>query len=588
MKLILNILIYLLLSNLTLAQSVNKDSLNAYRFYDEFQYDSAIYYFKAYNKSLLFKKSNNIDIGIVKLQLGKAYQLTERFDSAFSSFHEALLIFEKEKSWNNVYNTLIQISEYYRRIRDFDLALKYIKKAENIDKVYKVDKKYLPRFYNRYAAILSEKNSLKKSIQIPEVLTYSLKAISLSDSLTDRALIAGSYNEIGLWYENTDAEMSIQYYLKAYYIFEKQNDLRGKVDIHYSLCRVYSKMNRYQDVIENAKKGLEIAGNHSWNDVKRHLLHYLVLAYRKTENYEKTLDLIIEFYDTKAKYQEEISSKQLSELRVKYQAEEKEKELLKEKQIRASTELRLQHANFIRDLFLLTGIILILLISILIWLLKKSMSLRRRLDVKMNDYKSLAAQKEMLVKEVHHRVKNNLAVVGSLLELESDRAKNEEHRLSLLESSKRIESIAILHKSMYLSDNYENVNLKGYVLDIISLIKDNIYSDRKFEVKFSCSDIDIMFDKAVPVGIILNELLSNSIKHALPLNNSLTIIIAIKRIDNSICLEYSDNGQGFDSRLNNQNGMGQFLIKSLIKQLGGSIEINSQNCMNYKFEFEIN
>ena len=72
---------------------------------------------------------------------------------------------------------------------------------------------------------------------------------------------------------------------------------------------------------------------------------------------------------------------------------------------------------------------------------------------------------------------------------------------------------------------------------------------------------DIMFDKAVPVGIILNELLSNSIKHALPLNNSLTIIIAIKRIDNSICLEYSDNGQGFDSRLNNQNGMGQFLIK---------------------------
>lgn len=184
-------------------------------------------------------------------------------------------------------------------------------------------------------------------------------------------------------------------------------------------------------------------------------------------------------------------------------------------------------------------------------------------------------EKEVLLKEVHHRVKNNLQIVISLLDLQVASVEDAKNREVLEQSKSRVYSMSLIHQKLYQSDNLAQVNMKNYLEDLFVYLQDS-YHDITKNVNFICliDDIELSLNQAVTLGLIANELLSNSFKHSIKSNKNNTIQLTLVFNENSMVLEVADSGLGFNEKEQQQGvkkTLGLFLIKSLTKQLRATV-----------------
>jgi PAS domain S-box-containing protein len=184
-------------------------------------------------------------------------------------------------------------------------------------------------------------------------------------------------------------------------------------------------------------------------------------------------------------------------------------------------------------------------------------------------------QKEILLKEVHHRVKNNLQVISSLLSLQALKS-DDASRDALIESRSRIQSMALIHEKLYQSQDLSKIDLGQYIKDLATILY-NTYGAETEKVKFDLSSNGVMvdIDTAIPCGLIANEILSNSLKHAFPTNREGIIECRLSIDGGAVCIDVSDDGVGFSSQttLEQNTSLGLKLISSLVRQLQGSVEI---------------
>ena len=188
-------------------------------------------------------------------------------------------------------------------------------------------------------------------------------------------------------------------------------------------------------------------------------------------------------------------------------------------------------------------------------------------------------EKEVLLKEVHHRVKNNLQVISSILNLQSAHIKDP-HMISLLrESQNRIKTMAFIHESLYQAKDFSSVNFTEYVEN---LTKNILFSykrpDKNIKIKLDVKNIFLNLDLAISCGLIINELVSNSLKHAFPDNKKGEIFIGLYLEKKEIKLIVSDNGSGLPKQVNYRNtkSLGLQLVITLVDQLNGKIELENK------------
>jgi two-component sensor histidine kinase len=190
-------------------------------------------------------------------------------------------------------------------------------------------------------------------------------------------------------------------------------------------------------------------------------------------------------------------------------------------------------------------------------------------------------EKENLLDEMHHRTKNNLQIVGGILELQSQKNIQPEAFELLKESQQYLESISLIHKMLYDESGFENVNLQSYFKSLTELIIGN-HPKKNIEVNISCQDVELPVNLTTSIGLIFSELITNSLKHAF--NNHGMINIEHHLNKNEHHLIYKDNGQGFGMEHTNRNeGTGLKLIRSLAEDSEGQIQfLNNQG-----FQFEL-
>ncbi len=190
------------------------------------------------------------------------------------------------------------------------------------------------------------------------------------------------------------------------------------------------------------------------------------------------------------------------------------------------------------------------------------------------------AEKELLLKEVHHRVKNNLQVISALLSLQSSELVDDNITKIFKDCQNRIKSMALIHENLYKSENLGKVNFNEYIRQLIAYLSQS-YGDlsRKIDFKVNSDNIFLNINTAIPCGMIINELVSNSIKHAFPGGRSGEIRIDLSSEDDCFKLVISDNGIGIKGDLNIKDSktLGFRLIDTLVKQIDGKMSLDTIN-----------
>ena len=198
-------------------------------------------------------------------------------------------------------------------------------------------------------------------------------------------------------------------------------------------------------------------------------------------------------------------------------------------------------------------------------------------------------EKEILLKEIHHRVKNNLQIVISLLDLQVASITDTKNKETLSQSKSRIYSMSLIHQKLYQSDNSSYINMKNYLSELFSYIKNSHENtSQKTTYALSIEDKDLSLTQAVPLGLIINELLTNSFKYGVQDKKANQIRIDLNFKGEYFNLMISDSGDGFDEEKESQGvkkSLGLFLVKSLTKQLRGTI---SRYYKNGLFVTELN
>lgn len=193
-------------------------------------------------------------------------------------------------------------------------------------------------------------------------------------------------------------------------------------------------------------------------------------------------------------------------------------------------------------------------------------------------------EKIVMLQEIHHRVKNNLQIVSSLLRLQASQLNNEEMETQFKEAINRVSSMALIHEKMYQTDDLSNVNIKNYLDSLIKEIIRTYSFKSHISIRIESNIYNFSLDSLVPLALIFNELITNSIKHAFKENSNGIITILIKKeSDRKTIINYSDNGIGF-KEMSSEN-FGSILIETFSEQLDGEFTINSNTGKGAEYNF---
>ena len=210
--------------------------------------------------------------------------------------------------------------------------------------------------------------------------------------------------------------------------------------------------------------------------------------------------------------------------------------------------------------------------------------------IKEEETRTSLLEKEALIKEIHHRVKNNMQIISSLLELKKSKVTSEESISVINDSKNRIKSMALIHEKLYSSKNLANINLSEYIADLSNLLLYHYDLNKKVKINLDLKNIQFDINAMVPIGLLLNELLTNSLKYAFTKSKNGNIFIKLESDDMiKFELTYRDDGPGLpkDFNIDDIKTLGFQLIKSLINQLEGEFVIERNNGFSIKIFFEL-
>lgn len=206
-----------------------------------------------------------------------------------------------------------------------------------------------------------------------------------------------------------------------------------------------------------------------------------------------------------------------------------------------------------------------------------------------NQMKKALKEKEVLMREIHHRSKNNLAIISSLLNIQSKNIKDREARAIIKESQNRAQSMALIHEHLYSSNDLKNFNFGEYLKILASnLFKSYLENSKNIKLNLNIENNMLDVDTAVSLGLITNELITNSIKYAFPDENNGEISLEFYKSNGIFNFIIKDNGVGFSDDLDflNSSSMGLRVVNMLISQIEGDVKLNNDNGTEFIITFK--
>lgn len=327
----------------------------------------------------------------------------------------------------------------------------------------------------------------------------------------------------------------------------------------------------------------------------------------KIDSIEKKFDSAIKHLHLHRKYNDSLlnqdKNRQIAELQVKYETDKKDKDLLLKdkdnKLLKKQSELqqsKIAQVNLSKNIYL-GGAALLLIILVLLfynyWLKQKSnRQLERQkyeIEQKNTSLSTLLNEKEWLLKEIHHRVKNNLQMVMSLLNTQSHYLKDDKAMAAIKNTQHRINSMALIHKKLYQSDNVVAIDMTNYIKELVEYLKQSFDVGQCITFTTDLDAIELDASQAIPLGLILNEAITNAIKYAFPEDRKGNINVLLKReSEKGFALTIKDDGVGIADDLisKDTSTLGFRLIKGLADDLDAKLHMENDHGVTVRIEFD--
>jgi len=238
------------------------------------------------------------------------------------------------------------------------------------------------------------------------------------------------------------------------------------------------------------------------------------------------------------------------------------------------------------------GFLILCVLLLLTWnsqLRKRVSKATRTLQLSEKQLQVSLNEKNILLKEIHHRVKNNLQVISGLLNLQARHIVDQDSKETYKESQNRVISMALIHEELYQAKDLGNVDLAAYIQNLASnLFLSYGIDEQRVKLDLETDNVEMIVDTAIPCGLIVNELITNSLKHAFPESMVGEIHVGFSVLDNGdFELRVADNGVGLpqDFEIDSTSTLGLKMVMILVEQLGGTLELEKQNGTSFRITF---
>lgn len=523
---------------------------------------------------------------------GRMHANLGNLDSASVYFEQALNTYKAEKNLRGEATTLFKMAWLHQRRGEFEAALQdnleALKLMEAINDeagiadalgrisgdLYNQEKYAEAYDYAQRAIVISRQGGYNN--ELPYLL-YSLGYAALGLKEYDSALTA--FDEALEWVQKLELglaseadmhnsrgnalkkagryELAIEAYQKAMKNAASASYLGGMLASKANLGEVYYRTEAYEDALPFL---LEVVAMNEEHDMGMNLTenyNHLSNTFEQLGDYQNALVFERKARAMRDSTASEASDAAMSELLTRYETEQKEATIALQ-QAEISQQRQIQWLSFG-----LVGLLAIFAMSFY-----RNARARKKINALLS---AKNEENELLLKEIHHRVKNNLEVVSSLLALQSAQIDDPKVKDAMLEGQNRVHSIGIVHQKLYQGTNIAAVEMKDYFINLSDSILDTFGADDRVTIECAMNQLELDIDTAVPLGLIVNELLTNALKYAFPDGRKGKIRIEMNATeDASISLKIADDGIGISGAAQG-TGFGSQLVALLTRQLDGSL-----------------
>ena len=305
-------------------------------------------------------------------------------------------------------------------------------------------------------------------------------------------------------------------------------------------------------------------------------------------HYRSATENLLKYQLLKDSLFNEATSRQIKQLEVEYETEKNKNEITVLNQKNQLQQNRLDQERLVKN-FTIGGIALLCIIIGLLYRQYRNKQQSNKVILQKNEQlQHFLDEKEWLVKEIHHRVKNNFHIVASLLEIQSSYLKNKEALSAIKESQHRIHSMSIIHQKLYQSETLSTIHMPEYIYELVEYLRESYAIRETVGFALQIENIELNHASAITLGLILNEAITNAIKYAFTKTADAKISISLTHIsDSQILLSIADNGRGLPTDFDSKIGasMGMELLQGLTDDLGGSFSIETKNGTHIKVIF---
>lgn len=432
------------------------------------------------------------------------------------------------------------------------------------------------------AIIYGEEGDERKSVK-----TFR-QAISIYESIGNEENLINAYNNIGNSYSVLKQWDSAYYYLnRAVELSENQKNVRLLAFAYSHLANFYNDKGQPRDGLNYGYKGLEIAEKINNSQLRININQSLSYSYEGVGDYKNALRYHRKYQMLEDSVYNIENSQVIHDMQARYESEKKEKELALKQADIEKQQAMLEEEGTIR-MFLIGGLVLVFAAAGFIYRAERlkarafdKLSLLNEEVVTKNLLIERAlGEKEALLKEIHHRVKNNLQVISSILNMQSRASASPEMLSVIQEGQSRVKAMALIHQKLYQTEKLSEIDFREYAEELLEHLSSIFQGTSGKEIlrKVTGSDIKLDIDVAIPLGLILNELISNAYKYAFEGREQGQISVELKRTtEGNLQLEVADNGNGLpvDFDLEKAKSLGLKLVNILTRQLNGQLSFQS-------------